>query len=74
MLTGDNQFTADAIAQQVGIDQARGDLLPEDKLKAVEIFGGEGVVGMVGDGINDAPHWPKRILVLLWVPWAPIPR
>jgi Cd2+/Zn2+-exporting ATPase len=59
MLTGDNQFTADAIAQQVGIDQARGDLLPEDKLKAVEIFGGEGVVGMVGDGINDAPALAK---------------
>lgn len=58
-MAGDNQFTADAIAQQVGIDQARGDLLPEDKLKAVEIFGGEGVVGMVGDGINDAPALAK---------------
>ncbi|HCZ17661.1 MAG TPA: heavy metal translocating P-type ATPase [Candidatus Accumulibacter sp.] len=55
MLTGDNQHTAEAIAGQVGIDQARGDLLPEDKLKAVETFGAEGAVGMVGDGINDAP-------------------
>jgi Cd2+/Zn2+-exporting ATPase len=55
MLTGDNPHTADAIAGQVGIDQARGNLLPEDKLKAVEAFASEGTVGMVGDGINDAP-------------------
>ena len=55
MLTGDNPHTAEAIAQQVGIDQARGNLLPEDKLKAVEGFGAEVTVGMVGDGINDAP-------------------
>jgi Cd2+/Zn2+-exporting ATPase len=55
MLTGDNPHTAEAIAQEVGIDQARGNLLPEDKLKAVEEFGAEGMVGMVGDGINDAP-------------------
>ena len=55
MLSGDNPHTAEAIAQQVGIDQARGDQLPEDKLKAVELFGAEGTVGMAGDGINDAP-------------------
>lgn len=55
MLTGDNPHTAEAIAQQVGIDQARGNQLPEDKLKAVEAFEAEGTVGMVGDGINDAP-------------------
>ena len=55
MLTGDNPHTAEAIAQQVGIDQARGNQLPEDKLKAVENLGAEGTVGMVGDGINDAP-------------------
>jgi len=55
MLTGDNPHTAEAIAQEVGIDQARGNLLPEDKLKAVEGFVAEGTVGMVGDGINDAP-------------------
>ena len=36
LLTGDNAFTASAIAQQVGIDEARGDLLPEDKLRVVE--------------------------------------
>jgi Cd2+/Zn2+-exporting ATPase len=55
MLTGDNQHTANAIAQQVGIDLARGDLLPQDKLNAVESLGRECIVGMVGDGINDAP-------------------
>jgi len=55
MLSGDNPHTAEAIAQQVGIDQARGNQLPEDKLKAVEAFAAEGTVGMVGDGINDAP-------------------
>lgn len=60
MLTGDNEVTAAAIARQVGIDDARGNLLPEEKLAAVEDelirFG---TVGMVGDGINDAPALAK---------------
>ncbi|MFJ2321401.1 heavy metal translocating P-type ATPase [Pseudomonas sp. NPDC087817] len=56
MLTGDNVHTAQAIAVQVGIDQAKGDLLPTDKLQAIEELYGKGHrVGMVGDGINDAP-------------------
>ncbi|MFM0096426.1 heavy metal translocating P-type ATPase [Paraburkholderia nemoris] len=56
MLTGDNPHTAAAIAQQVGIDEARGNQLPEDKLSAVAQWSQEGAtVGMVGDGINDAP-------------------
>ena len=56
MLTGDNAHTAAAIASKVGIDEARGDLLPDDKLKVIEAKMGEGsAVGMVGDGINDAP-------------------
>jgi Cd2+/Zn2+-exporting ATPase len=56
MLTGDNVHTAEAIAAQVGIDQARGDLLPSDKLQAIEDLYAKGHrVGMVGDGINDAP-------------------
>ncbi|MCO1336251.1 heavy metal translocating P-type ATPase [Microbulbifer sp. OS29] len=55
MLSGDNQHTVDAIAQQVGIDRAQGNLLPEDKLREVESLAGAGQVGMVGDGINDAP-------------------
>lgn len=56
MLTGDNPHTAEAIAAQVGIDEARGNLLPADKLKAIEDLYAQGHrVGMVGDGINDAP-------------------
>ena len=56
MLTGDNPHTAQAIAQQLGITEAHGDLLPEDKLKFVEgKISPDAAVGMVGDGINDAP-------------------
>ncbi|MFN3580413.1 MAG: heavy metal translocating P-type ATPase [Pseudomonas sp.] len=56
MLTGDNAHTAQAIAAQVGIDDAQGDLLPGDKLSAIEaLSSNQGTVAMVGDGINDAP-------------------
>ncbi|SDO74299.1 heavy metal translocating P-type ATPase [Pseudomonas jinjuensis] len=56
MLTGDNPHTAAAIAAQAGIDVALGNLLPEDKLREVERRqAGGSRVGMVGDGINDAP-------------------
>ena len=56
MLSGDNQRTADAIAREVGIDTPRGDLLPEDKVAALHgLRSRHGVVGMVGDGVNDAP-------------------
>ncbi|OFW57702.1 MAG: hypothetical protein A2133_08685 [Actinobacteria bacterium RBG_16_64_13] len=56
MLSGDNQQTASAIAAQVGIDDARGGLLPEEKLVAVgDLVEEYGEVGMAGDGINDAP-------------------
>jgi Cd2+/Zn2+-exporting ATPase len=54
MLTGDNPHTAQAIAAQAGIDRAQGNLLP-DKLREVEQLARSGKVGMVGDGINDAP-------------------
>lgn len=56
MLTGDNPHTAAAIASQVGIDEAQGNLLPEDKLSEIKRRQVDGQrVGMVGDGINDAP-------------------
>lgn len=56
MLTGDNAHTAAAIALQAGIDEAHGNLLPEHKLAAIHTLQGNGqIVGMVGDGINDAP-------------------
>lgn len=57
LLSGDNQHTAEAIARQVGIDEARGNLLPEEKLRTIEtlLSGNNGKVGMVGDGVNDAP-------------------
>ena len=60
MLTGDNPHTAQAIAAKVGLADARGNLLPEDKLAAVtELIAKHGYVGMVGDGINDAPALAK---------------
>ena len=56
MLSGDNQRAVSFIAKQVGIDEARGDLLPEDKVSAVKLLRDKHeVVGMVGDGVNDAP-------------------
>lgn len=56
MLSGDRQAAADQIARQAGIDDARGQLLPGEKLTAIDDLRAEGhAVAMVGDGINDAP-------------------
>lgn len=56
MLTGDNEATARAVAQQAGITELRGNLLPEDKQDAIrELQRRHGPTGMTGDGINDAP-------------------
>ncbi len=56
MLTGDNLWTAQAIAEKLDIDEIKADLLPEDKLDAIKTLLDEyGTVAMVGDGVNDAP-------------------
>jgi Cu+-exporting ATPase len=56
MLTGDNKRTADAIAREAGVDEVIADLLPGGKVDAIKRLQGERrVVGMVGDGVNDAP-------------------
>jgi Cd2+/Zn2+-exporting ATPase len=60
MLTGDNALTAKTVGHKAGISEIRGNLLPEDKLKAIEEFQGQyGVTAMAGDGINDAPALVK---------------
>jgi Cd2+/Zn2+-exporting ATPase len=56
MLTGDNENTARAISKEIGIDDFKAELKPEDKIKAIENLEKEyGAVAMVGDGVNDAP-------------------
>ena len=55
MISGDNQQVASAIAREVGLTEALGDLLPEDKVKAIQGLESDGGVAMVGDGVNDAP-------------------
>ena len=56
MISGDNQQVADAVAKSVGLTEARGDLMPEDKVAAIkQLREAHGKVAMVGDGVNDAP-------------------
>jgi Cd2+/Zn2+-exporting ATPase len=55
MISGDNRRVAEAVAKQVGLDEAWGDLMPEDKVVAIKRLRAEQEVAMVGDGVNDAP-------------------
>ncbi len=55
MISGDNQIVASAVAQEVGIDEAWGDLMPADKVASIKRLRSEGEVAMIGDGVNDAP-------------------
>jgi Cd2+/Zn2+-exporting ATPase len=56
MLSGDNQRTADAIAREAGIEEAHGDLLPDQKIQCIrQLLARHRHVGMIGDGVNDAP-------------------
>ena len=63
MLTGDNRPTAESIARVTGIDEYRAELLPADKVKAVEqLVEKYGSVAMIGDGVNDAPALGRATL------------
>lgn len=55
MISGDNQRVADAVAGHVGLDEAWGDLMPEDKVDAIRKLRETTEVAMIGDGVNDAP-------------------
>lgn len=59
MISGDHTKVAQSIAAEVGLDEARGDLMPEDKVEMIAALGREAKVAMVGDGVNDAPAMAK---------------
>jgi Cd2+/Zn2+-exporting ATPase len=63
MLTGDNRGTAEAIARETGIDEVRAELLPAEKLAAIDqLVARYGQVAMIGDGVNDAPAMARATL------------
>ncbi len=67
MLTGDNRATAEVIARETGVDEVQAELLPEDKVAAIERLVGQfhkqrGAVAMIGDGVNDAPAMARADL------------
>ena len=56
MLTGDHRSVAESVGRQVGVDEVRAELLPEDKVAVMDaLLQAHGSVGMIGDGVNDAP-------------------
>jgi Cd2+/Zn2+-exporting ATPase len=63
MLTGDNRGTGEAVGKLAGVDEVRAELLPEDKVRAIEeLVAKYGQVAMVGDGVNDAPALARSTL------------
>ena len=63
MLTGDNPGVAKKVAAEVGLDDVRAELLPEDKVTAIEeLVSQYHIVGMIGDGVNDAPAMARASL------------
>ncbi len=63
MLTGDNRGTGEAVGKEAGVDEVKAELLPEDKVKAIEeLVARFGQVAMVGDGVNDAPAMARATL------------
>lgn len=59
MISGDHANVAAAIGKEVGLDEARGDLMPQDKVDTIDALSREAKVAMVGDGVNDAPAMAK---------------
>ena len=59
MISGDHTKVAEAIGREVGLDEARGDLMPQDKVDTIDALSCEAKVAMVGDGVNDAPAMAK---------------
>jgi Cd2+/Zn2+-exporting ATPase len=63
MLTGDNRGTAEAIGRETGVDEVRSELLPAEKVAAIdELVALHGQVAMIGDGVNDAPAMARATL------------
>jgi len=63
MLTGDNKGTAEAVGREAGVDEVKAELLPEDKVTAVEeLVASYEHVAMIGDGVNDAPAMARSTL------------
>jgi Cd2+/Zn2+-exporting ATPase len=63
MLTGDNRGTAEAVARETGVDEVRAEMLPAEKVAAIdELLARYGAVAMIGDGVNDAPAMARATL------------
>ena len=63
MLTGDNRGTAELVGREVGVDEVRAELLPQDKVRAIEALERDhGPTAMIGDGVNDAPALARSTL------------